>query len=168
MPAATTGANGAYSISNIQAGKYVFCEVAQTGWLQSAPANTICSAGTGLAPGGHAETIAVGGTIPGNDFGNYRNATKTGTKFEDSNANGAKDTGEPGVVGVEIRAYADANGDGVTDDRRDVRQHDDRDGRGLQLHPQARELRRLRGPPGRLDPELPNGDRRVHADRSRC
>ena len=39
--------------------------------------------------------------------------TKRGQKFEDSNGDGDKDTGEPGVGGFTINLYADTNGDGV-------------------------------------------------------
>ena len=50
---------------------------------------------------------------PGNDFGNYQVATKTGVKFEDQDADGVKDAGEPGLTGWTINAYLDANGDGI-------------------------------------------------------
>src|ERR1044072_1657924 len=51
----------------------------------------------------------------GNDFGNYQQATKTGVKFLDSNANGVKDAGEPGLSGWTINAYVDVNGNGTKD-----------------------------------------------------
>ena len=51
----------------------------------------------------------------GNDFGNYRKATKTGTKFNDLNGDGAKDAGEPGLPGWTINAYVDVNGNGTKD-----------------------------------------------------
>ena len=41
----------------------------------------------------------------GNDFGNYQNGTKSGTKFEDTNGNGVRNTGEPGLAGVEIHLF---------------------------------------------------------------
>ena len=41
----------------------------------------------------------------GNDFGNYQNGTKSGTKFEDPNGNGVRDTGEPGIAGVQIHLF---------------------------------------------------------------
>ncbi len=111
---ATTGAGGTYSLS-LNPGKYVVCEVAQAGWTQSLPANTKCTAIAGLAPGGWAITLASAEIDADNDFGNWQNATKTGMKFHDLNANGAKDAGEPGLPGWTITAYADANGNGIRD-----------------------------------------------------
>ena len=63
--------------------------------------------------GGWAITLTSGQLDAGNDFGNYQKATKTGTKFNDLNANGVKDAGEPGLGGLGHRAYADTNGDGT-------------------------------------------------------
>src|SRR2546426_7780858 len=39
--------------------------------------------------------------------------TKSGVKFNDLNANGVKDVGEPGLAGWTISAYTDGNGDGT-------------------------------------------------------
>jgi hypothetical protein len=41
----------------------------------------------------------------GNDFGNFQNGTKSGTKFEDLNANGVRDLTEPGVANVQIHLF---------------------------------------------------------------
>ena len=50
----------------------------------------------------------------GNDFGNFRPATKSGTKFEDLDADGAAwEAGEPGLAGWVI--YVDYDDDGVLD-----------------------------------------------------
>ena len=49
----------------------------------------------------------------GNDFGNFQNATKSGMKFNDLNANGVKDAGEPGLGGWTITATA-TGGSAVT------------------------------------------------------
>jgi hypothetical protein len=105
-PAATTDANGAYQFTNLPNGDYIVCEVKQTGWNESLP-NTgssdkaDCTVDTTLGAVGRAFTMA-GADHLGNDFGNYQNGTKSGTKFEDTNGNGVKDTGEPGLGGVEI------------------------------------------------------------------
>ena len=64
-----------------------------------------CSAGTGLAPRGWAINLPSV-QDDGNDFGNYQQATKTGVKFEDPNANGVKDAGEAGLTGWTINAYS--------------------------------------------------------------
>jgi hypothetical protein len=104
---AVTGQDGSYSLS-LAPGKYVVCEVQQIGWTQSYPANAICGNGAGWAI-----DLGSGAVDSGNDFGNFRKATKSGMKFEDVNNNGVKDQGEPGLAGWVIRAYADTSGDGV-------------------------------------------------------
>jgi uncharacterized membrane protein len=109
---ATTDAGGAYSLS-LNPGTYVVCEVAQAGWTQSLPANTKCAAIAGLAPGGYAVSLSSNQTESGNDFGNFQQATKSGTKFNDLNSNGVRDQNEPGLAGWTIRAYVDTNGDGT-------------------------------------------------------
>ncbi len=109
----TTDSNGDYSLS-LDPGDYVVCEVAQTGWTQSAPANTNCAAGDAdLADGGHAELgVTSGQQLTDNHFGNFQDATKTGTKFNDLDGDGTKDGGEPGLENWVIRAYED-DGDGA-------------------------------------------------------
>ena len=87
------------------------CEVQQATWTQSFPSGAAC----GASAGGWGITLASGDLDSGNDFGNYRQATKTGTKFNDLNGDGVKDAGEPGLPGWVINAYADANGNGVRD-----------------------------------------------------
>ena len=60
-----------------------------------------------LGADGYAIMLTSGQTDADNDFGNYQNATKTGMKFQDTNANGVKDAGEPGLATWVINAYAD-------------------------------------------------------------
>ena len=69
-------------------------EVLQAGWTQSFPASRATATGTSCSPRGQVDT--------GNDFGNYQNATKSGMKFHDLNADGVKDAGEPGLAGWTI------------------------------------------------------------------
>src|SRR3989449_916298 len=110
---AITDASGAYTLT-LNPGTYVVCEVLQPTWTQSKPANTKCAAGSPtLGPGGYALTVTSGSSETGNDFGNFRQGTKSGVKFNDLNGNGVKDLGELGLGGWEIRAYVDANGNGL-------------------------------------------------------
>jgi hypothetical protein len=129
---ATVGSTaGSYGFTDLQPGTYFVCEAAQpggalgTGWSESLPnAGTTDQVSCAAAPAG---TAAFGykyvnplpsGTInddTNNDFGNFRQGTKSGVKFEDLNANGTKDGGEPGLNGWTIRAFKDTNGDGVLD-----------------------------------------------------
>lgn len=101
-----TDANGVADFGNqLQTGTYSFCEVLQTGWVNSDPVGgTLCKSVN--VQGGSNTTIK---------FGNYQNVPKSGVKFHDLNANGVKDSGEPGLNGWEIRAYTDTNGNGVLD-----------------------------------------------------
>src|ERR1044072_4934882 len=82
---------------------------------QSFPANTAC----GASAGGWGITLSSNQLDDGNDFGNYRNATKTGIKFEDMTANGVFDQqgfpNDPGLQGWTIQAFVDANGNRVRD-----------------------------------------------------
>jgi protocatechuate 3,4-dioxygenase beta subunit len=101
----TTDASGNYSFTGITPGSYLVCEYPAAGWIQSYPANSVCSGVTGAAPGGWAITLSSGEQDTNNNFGNYQTASKSGTKFEDLDADGVKDAGEPGVQGVTIRLY---------------------------------------------------------------
>ncbi len=105
-----TNASGVYSLS-LKPGKYIVCETQQANWFQSWPANALCGANAG----GWAITLASGDVDSGNDFGNYRNATKSGMKFNDLDADGVKDAGEPGLSGWTINAFLDANSNGILD-----------------------------------------------------
>jgi hypothetical protein len=53
--------------------------------------------------------VTSGSTDTDNDFGNFRQGTKSGVKFDDTNVNHVKDSGEPGLNGWTINAYADNN-----------------------------------------------------------
>src|SRR5205814_3298839 len=108
---ALTDVNGNYSLS-LNPGKYVVCEVAQPTWFQSEPNNTKCAAIAGLGAGGYAITVTSNSSETGNNFGNFQQGTKSGAKYNDLNANGTRDAGEPGLPNWTIRAYVDASGDG--------------------------------------------------------
>ena len=103
----TTTATGAYELQ-LDPGKYVVCEVLQTGWTQREPVSgtTAAPPSPASAPDGYAIDVTSGFTETGNDFGNYRQlATKTGTKYEDDNGDGNQDAGEDPLSGWVIRAY---------------------------------------------------------------
>ena len=115
----TTDGSGNYSLTGLTPGDYVVVEVLtdQTGWFQSDPSNDVLDAGlnTGtevLGEGGYAISLTSGETDTGNDFGNYQQATKSGTKYNDLNADGTRDTGDVGLSGWTILAFAD-DGDGI-------------------------------------------------------
>jgi uncharacterized repeat protein (TIGR01451 family) len=112
VASAATGPAGAYDLE-LAPGRYVLCEVAQAGWTQSKPANALCAAVAGVAPGGYSVTVTSGSSAAGSDFGNHRLGTAAGAKFDDANANAARDAGESNLGGWEIRAYVDANANGT-------------------------------------------------------
>jgi uncharacterized repeat protein (TIGR01451 family) len=89
-----TDANGAYSFT-VNPGSYIVTETIPAGWYQSKP-------GTPQSPAGYNITLTSGQTDSDNDFGNFQQATKSGRKFHDLNANGALDQGEPGLAGWTI------------------------------------------------------------------
>src|SRR5262249_19876303 len=53
-----------------------------------------------------------GQTEAGNNFGNFQEATKSGTKFNDLDGTGTGST-DPGIAGCTIRAFADTDGNGT-------------------------------------------------------
>ena len=101
---ATTNANGEYEFPNLQNGDYIVCEVKQSR-LEPVAAERR-HAGQGRLQRRHRRWRPLGLGFKmagpdhtGNDFGNYRNGTKSGIKFEDTNGNGVRNTGEPGARG---------------------------------------------------------------------
>jgi hypothetical protein len=104
----TTDANGDYSFS-LDPGDYIVCEELPADWFQSAPnpGTADCSAGTGLAAAGYAVTITSGSSEEDNDFGNFQQGTKSGSKFNDTSMDGIWDGTEPGLAGWTINVYND-------------------------------------------------------------
>jgi len=100
----TTAADGSWSFPSVPPGSYTISETQQTGWTQSFPAD----------PGTHDVTFESGDEPAGPyDFGNYTTGKKYGTKFEDLNANGVWDAGEPGLANWLI--FVDYDNDGEAD-----------------------------------------------------
>jgi uncharacterized protein (DUF2141 family) len=89
----TTDASGNFSFTGLAAGPYAISEIVPAGFVQTAPA----------APGTFSVTVSPGQNATGFLFGN-RAATGSvsGTKFNDLNGNGVRDSGEPGLSGVTI------------------------------------------------------------------
>jgi uncharacterized protein (DUF2141 family) len=92
-----TDASGNFTFIGLAAGTYVLSEAVPTGFNQTAPAS----------PGTFSVTLAAGQNATGFLFGNQQQAPGTGsisgTKFNDLNGNGARDSGEPGLAGVTIQ-----------------------------------------------------------------
>ena len=93
-----TDANGNYSFASVGPGTYIVREVLPVGSVQTTanPANIITSSGI---------------NVTGVNIGNFQTLTIGGTKFQDSNGNGIRDAGEPGLAGFTI--FLDTNNNGV-------------------------------------------------------
>ncbi|MGK7900695.1 MAG: SdrD B-like domain-containing protein, partial [Hormoscilla sp.] len=91
-----TDANGNYDFSNLDPGRYTVREILQPGFEQTTPPETIVIT---------ANIVNIGNAeLPVNI---------SGVKFLDSNENGIRDGGEPGLQGFTI--FLDANNNGVLD-----------------------------------------------------
>lgn len=86
-----TGPDGAFNFSNLVPGSYTVTETLPPGWQASTP---ISSGPHDLLSG---QNLGLGWV-----FSNFRPAQVSGTKFNDLNQNGIRDSGEPGVAGVVI------------------------------------------------------------------
>ncbi|MDX1449199.1 MAG: SdrD B-like domain-containing protein, partial [Acidimicrobiia bacterium] len=110
---ATTDANGDYSFT-VPPGSYTVCESQVGGWTQSYPqAGADCSEHGGGV--GYDITLTSNETDSGNDFGNFSTGLKAGTKFNDLDADGVRDEGEPGLAGWTIHIFDKATGGQVLD-----------------------------------------------------
>ncbi len=85
------GKEGTYEFLNLQPDTYRVYEVSKAGWVRTYPAEEY-----------HSVTLT---NMPSREnlFGNVIASGLSGMKFEDLNANGAKDSGEPGLSGWTIR-----------------------------------------------------------------
>ena len=89
----TTDFSGNFSFTGLAAGSYVISEIVPAGSVQTAPP----------APGTFAVTVSPGQNATGFLFGNKAaTGSISGTKFNDLNGNGVRDSGEPGLSGVTI------------------------------------------------------------------
>ncbi|MDP6542587.1 MAG: SdrD B-like domain-containing protein [Phycisphaerae bacterium] len=88
---ATDAVDGEYVFTDVIPGDYEVREIAQAGWVQTFPATSTYSL-----------TLSGGDDLADRDFGNTRPASVSGQKFDDFNANGLRDPGEPGLDGCTI------------------------------------------------------------------
>lgn len=105
-PRVLTDANGRFVFAGVPDGTYSIREVNQAGWVQTEPSQ--------LQDGAH--VVEIGPDSPFVDgvlFGNYAEITLSGTRWLDLDADGIRETGEPGIEGSII--YLDLDGDGLFD-----------------------------------------------------
>ncbi|MBI5476144.1 MAG: hypothetical protein HY964_05335, partial [Ignavibacteriales bacterium] len=97
-----TDVNGNYTFINLGPGCYTLSEVAQSGWIQTSPANgLIC--------------VSSGTNVIDKDFGNYQMAIVSGMKFNDMNGDSIKNTGDIGLSGWKIRITGTKTDSATTD-----------------------------------------------------
>ena len=90
-----TDSNGAYNFGNLVPDTYLVCETLKDNWTQIFPDGK---------PGCYTIELGAGENATGNDFGNFKNGSISGYKFNDLNGNGT-DNEEPLLAGWEITLY---------------------------------------------------------------
>jgi hypothetical protein len=106
-PSTVSGSGGSYSLANVGPGTHRLRELLLPGWVQTQPSP--------LAGGAYVITPTSGQNVSGRDFGNRLAGAGSiaGTVFNDLNADGNEDAGEPGLSGWTV--FADLNNNGVLD-----------------------------------------------------
>jgi hypothetical protein len=101
-PSTTTAGDGSYTLSGLTPGAITIRTVVPAGFNCSAP-----------SPCSYSLNLSSGDSIGGKDFGTWATpglGDAAGTIFEDLNADGIEDAGEPGVAGFIVFVDLDANG----------------------------------------------------------
>lgn len=112
-----TNALGRFSF-HLEPGDYVLCETNKSGWRQTEPAPAGQQCGTTLtspapadqAAGGLPLHLTLGTNRDDLEFGNYTLPIVRGIKYNDLNASGDQDPGEPPLAGWTMTAFTDSNG----------------------------------------------------------
>ena len=93
----TTGQDGSYKFENLAPGSYSVKEVDQTGWIRTTPAD------------GSFSVELTNADVTDRDFGNHGSWSISGTAFQDTDGNGAKDGEETGLAGWSIQLSKDGS-----------------------------------------------------------
>lgn len=100
-PSAKSLADGSYSLLT-NPGNHTLRQEQLTNWHETQPGN------------GYALAIGDGAVLPGRDFGSWADPSEIrGIKWNDLNANGVRDTSEPGLPGWTV--YIDLNNNALLD-----------------------------------------------------
>jgi hypothetical protein len=109
---ATTAANGTYSLSTdssgntLRPGTYQIVETPPSGYLLGAAnVGTVSGSADGTAASAttiNAIVMTSGQSGINYNFGDYKPVTVSGMVYEDTNGNGAYDSGEPAIAGVTV------------------------------------------------------------------
>ena len=111
-----TAADGSYELT-LDPGSYTICEAARpTG---PSPSRAVRTAPTSRSRASAMPAMPSPSPAPAprppSDFGNWTEATITGVKFQDHNANGTRNSIDGGFNGWTIKVFEDLNGDGDLD-----------------------------------------------------
>jgi serine-aspartate repeat-containing protein C/D/E len=96
----TTDAAGNYTFVNVGPGTFNVREVQQVGFTQTTANPGVIAASSGS-------------NVSGVLFGNFQLISISGNKFQDTNGNGVRNAGEPGLQGITV--FLDANNNGKLD-----------------------------------------------------
>ncbi|MGZ4269568.1 MAG: MSCRAMM family protein, partial [Solirubrobacteraceae bacterium] len=102
-PQAVSAADGSWTIDGLKPGSYTVKELAKEGWTCSDPGN----------PCQRDITLTSGQAATGVLFANWHAGSISGSKYEDVNANGARDPGDPALSGLTF--YVDQGDPGYQD-----------------------------------------------------
>ncbi|MGH9878809.1 MAG: SdrD B-like domain-containing protein, partial [Nitrososphaerales archaeon] len=99
-----TGPGGFYQFTGLLPGTYLVCErlTDQPNFIQSSPTSGEDCTGVDEAPTGYLVELQSGQPVTGINFGNFKNATAEGDKFEDIDADGIRDLDDPLVSGIRL------------------------------------------------------------------
>ena len=114
----TTDNTGAYSFENLEPGDYSVEFVLPADYQFSpkdAGADDVDSDADTATGKTDVTTLVSGENDPTWDAGMYKLASLGDYVWEDSNADGVQDAGEPPISGVTVKLYKDADGDGVAE-----------------------------------------------------
>ncbi|MBP9186708.1 MAG: choice-of-anchor A family protein, partial [Bacteroidia bacterium] len=111
-----TDANGFYFFANLGPGNYTLTFATPTGMIAS-PSNQGTNDAVDSDPVGGIVNITLAASEINDsvDAGFYGQLSVGNSVWFDANNNGLKDTNEPGISGVTVKLYADANGDNIPD-----------------------------------------------------
>lgn len=112
---ATTDSNGNYTFSNLPAGNYIV-EVDSANFAASGALENLTVSGDpdSTKDSQHAVSLAAAQSYTTADFG-YTSSSIGDLIWQDNDGDGNRDNNEPGISGVVVELYADANNDGNPD-----------------------------------------------------